>query len=144
MLKYFKNLSNKIKLVLPLHPRTKSNIEKFWLSNYLENENIIISEPLAYTDFINLLMNSKFILTDSWWAQEESTFLQIPCLTMRENTERPITCEIWTSELIWNDFSKIDFFINQIITWTYKKWKIPDLWDWKASNRILNILLENK
>lgn len=144
MLKYFVNLSNKIKLVLPLHPRTKANIEKFWFLSYLDSKNIIVTEPLAYTNFINLLMNSKFILTDSWWAQEESTFLHIPCLTMRYNTERPITCEIWTSELVWNDFTKIDFFINQIMNWTYKKWKIPDFWDWKASNRILKVLLENK
>ncbi len=141
ILKYFQILSKKIKLVLPIHPRTKLNIEKYSLGNYLKNDNIIISDPLPYIDFLNLIQNSKFILTDSWWIQEESTFLQIPCLTMRENTERPITCEIWTNELVWNDFSKIDFFINQIIDWLYKKGKIPELWDWKASERIVNIIL---
>lgn len=141
ILQYFQKLSEKIKLVLPIHPRTKLSIEKFWLEEYLKNDNILITEPLPYLDFLNLILNSKFILTDSWWIQEEATFLQIPCLTMRNNTERPITYEIWTNELVWSDFNKIDFFTNQIINLTYKKWQIPYFWDWKASERIIKIIL---
>jgi len=140
-LKYFKDISNKIVLFLPLHPRTKNNIEKFWLSDYLENKNIIYTGPLWYTDFINLVKNCKLILTDSGGIQEESTYLQIPCLTMRENTERPITCDMGSNTLVNDNFKIIDQHIDDILNWEYKKWEIPELRDGNAAKRIIDALL---
>jgi len=138
---YFIELSKKIKLIIPIHPRTRKNLENMNLLWLLEsNNNIILTEPLWYLDFIKLVKNSKFVLSDSWGIQEETTFLQIPCLTMRNNTERPITMEIWTSTLVWNDFELINKLIEDILNWNYKKWSIPEMWDWRASERILEII----
>lgn len=138
---YFNKISEKTKLVIPIHPRTRKNLEGLSLLWKLENnKNLIITEPLGYLDFIKLVKNSQFVLSDSGWIQEETTYLQIPCLTMRENTERPITMEIWTSTLVWNDFELINKLIGEILSWNYKRWTIPEMWDWKASKRILEII----
>lgn len=139
----FIKISDKIKLIIPIHPRTRNNLIKMDLLNTLENnKNIILTEPLWYLDFIKLIKNSKFVLSDSWGIQEETTYLWIPCLTMRENTERPITMDIWTSTLVWNDFELINKLINDILSWNYKKWTVPELWDWKASERIINFIIK--
>ncbi len=138
---YFLELSKKIKLIIPIHPRTRKKLESINLLQILETaKNIVLSEPLWYLDFIKLVKNSKFILSDSGGIQEETTFLQIPCLTMRKNTERPITMEIWTSTLVWNDFQLIDKLIENILNWNYKKWSIPEMWDGKTSERILKLI----
>ncbi|EKE26015.1 MAG: hypothetical protein ACD_4C00468G0001, partial [uncultured bacterium (gcode 4)] len=135
---YFDKLSKNIKLIIPVHPRTRKKLESIGFLTSLENNNnIILTEPLWYLDFIKLVKNSKFVLSDSWWIQEETTYLQIPCLTMRYNTERPITKDIWTSTLVWNDFKLIDNIIIDILKWKYKEWKMPKMWDWKAAERIL-------
>lgn len=138
---YFNKLSEKIKLIIPIHPRTRKNLESLNLLSKLEgNTHIILTEPLWYLDFIKLIKNSKFVLSDSGWIQEEATYLQVPCLTMRCNTERPITEKIGTSTLVWNDFDLIDSLIKDIIEWKYKKWAIPEMWDGKTAERILKII----
>jgi len=139
---YFIELSRKIKLVIPIHPRTRRNLENMDFLKILENnENIILTKPLGYLDFIKLVKNSKFVLSDSGGIQEETTFLKIPCLTMRNSTERPVTCNIWSSTLVGNDFDLIGLKIDEILVWKYKKWSIPDMWDWRASERILKIIV---
>jgi len=141
ILNFFNKISKNIKLIIPMHPRTRKNIENFNLFSIINNnDNLIIIEPAWYIDFINLLSNSKFILSDSWGIQEESTYLWIPCLTMRENTERPITCDIWTSTLVGNDFELIEEKIGEILKWDYKKWSVPELWEGKSSERILELI----
>ena len=141
----FTKISDRIKLIIPIHPRTRNNLIKMDLLKNLENnENIILTEPLWYLDFIKLVKNSKFVLSDSWGIQEETTYLKIPCLTMRENTERPITMEIWTSTLAWNDFELINKLIEDIMDWNYKKWEVPELWDWNASERIVKFIINNE
>lgn len=143
MVDYFLELSKKIKLIIPIHPRTRKNLESINLLQILETtKNIVLSEPLWYLDFIKLVKNSKFILSDSGGVQEETTFLQIPCLTMRKNTERPITMEIWTSTLVWNDFQLIDKLIENILNWNYKKWSIPEMWNGKTSEMILKLIIK--
>ena len=99
-----------------------------------------MTEPLDYFAFQNLVSNSKFILTDSGGIQEESTFLGIPCLTLRPNTERPITCEIGTNTLVPFDISVIRNYMGAIESGTYKKGKIPEKWDGHSTERILKIL----
>ena len=88
----------------------------------------------------SLIKNSKFILTDSGGIQEESTFMQVPCLTLRPNTERPVTCEIGTNILMPFDLKKIQEVINEIENGTFKKGIVPKLWDGKSTNRIMDLI----
>ncbi|MEO6884628.1 MAG: UDP-N-acetylglucosamine 2-epimerase, partial [Bacteroidia bacterium] len=134
-------VTKKYKLLFPIHPRTLKNIELFGLSESIsENKNIIYTEPLDYFSFQKLIFESKFILTDSGGIQEESTFLRKPCLTLRPNTERPITVTTGTNTLVPFDIQKINNHILEIENGTYKKGEIPELWDGKATERILQIL----
>lgn len=132
------------KVVFPIHPRTVSSMEYFNLHQQLKNNpNLIITDPLDYFSFQKLIKESKFIITDSGGIQEETTFLQIPCLTLRSNTERPITITIGSNELIAFDLKKIKSKINTIVNGTYKAGKIPKYWDGKSTERIIKILTQN-
>ena len=146
MLNIFKSInkiSSELDIIFPVHPRTLKMMEKFKLKNtFDEIKNLIITEPIGYLDFLNLTFNAKFILTDSGGIQEESTYLQIPCLTLRENTERPVTAEIGTNIICGLDEKFIIKKINEIESGKFKKGKIPKLWDGKAAERIVKILLE--
>ena len=97
-------LAKRIPVVFPVHPRTQKMIDEFKLLDRSRNApNLKITEPLGYLDFLKLMMNASLLLTDSGGIQEETTFLGIPCLTLRENTERPITIELGTNELYGSD-----------------------------------------
>ena len=142
LIELFENITKKYKAVFPIHPRTVNNLKKFNLyERLIENKNLIITEPLDYFAFQKLIKHSKFIITDSGGIQEESTFLQVPCLTLRNNTERPITCTIGTNTLVKFDISEINKLISEIENGSYKKGKIPELWDGKATERIFKELL---
>lgn len=137
----FENISEKYKIVFPIHPRTVNNLKKFGLyETLLSNINLIITEPLDYFAFQKLIKYSKFILTDSGGIQEESTFLQVPCLTLRNNTERPVTCTEGTNTLIKFEVEAINNCISQIESGSYKKGKVPELWDGKSTERILEAI----
>jgi len=136
-------ISEKIKIIFPMHPRTKKNIYELGLSSILNNSsNLIITEPLGYLDFLKLEMNAKFILTDSGGIQEESTYFGIPCLTLRENTERPITVTEGTNHLVDLNVESIVNSAREIIEGNVKKGKIPKYWDGKTANRIVKVLDE--
>ncbi len=129
------DLSKKVKVVFPIHPRTRKNLNEFNLYEKLEREpNLIISEPLSYKQFMKLIFESKFVLTDSGGIQEETTYLQIPCLTLRDNTERPVTVTKGTNTLV--NFENIDENIEKILNGSYKKGEIPLLWDGKTAKRV--------
>ena len=96
--------------------------------------NLIISEPMGYFDFQKLVAEAQYILTDSGGIQEESTFKQVPCITIRPNTERPITCEIGTNQLVKSNVETILAAIESIDT---SNAKIPELWDGYATERVL-------
>ena len=95
---------------------------------------------MGYLDFQNLTKNSTFVLTDSGGIQEETTFYKVPCITLRENTERPSTVQIGTNTLAYFDMEKIVAIVNEIINGTYKCGDVPNLWDGKATERIVEIL----
>jgi UDP-N-acetylglucosamine 2-epimerase (non-hydrolysing) len=134
-------LTEKNKVVFPIHPRTLKNIELLGLlEKFTSNKNIICTEPLGYFSFQNLITNCKLIITDSGGIQEESTFLQKPCLTLRPNTERPITVEIGSNTLVPFNLDVIKELITAIDLNEYKKGEIPELWDGKATERILKII----
>jgi UDP-N-acetylglucosamine 2-epimerase (non-hydrolysing) len=136
-------VTKKYKAVFPIHPRTVNNLKKFDLYKELtKNKNLITTEPLDYFAFQKLIKYCRFIVTDSGGIQEESTFLQVPCLTLRGNTERPVTCTIGTNTLVPFEISEIEKYILQIENGTYKKGQIPDLWDGHATERIFAALVK--
>ncbi|MGB9876967.1 MAG: non-hydrolyzing UDP-N-acetylglucosamine 2-epimerase, partial [bacterium] len=99
ILKAITYLSQEIKIVFPVHPRTLKRLKEFMLENLI-GTNILLIEPLGYIDFLNLVSNSKFVMTDSGGLQEETTYLGVPCLTLRRTTERPITVKMGTNEVV--------------------------------------------
>jgi UDP-N-acetylglucosamine 2-epimerase (non-hydrolysing) len=136
-------IQSKMKIVFPIHPRTRKNIEEFQLDNKIkEMENLIITEPLGYLDFLCLMDNSKLVLTDSGGIQEETTVLGVPCITLRDNTERPVTVEQGTNLLVSIDKNKVIEKAMNIINNEIKSNKrVPELWDGKTAERIVDILI---
>ena len=132
------NASKKLKVVFPIHPRTMNNLKKYGLE--LDESNIELLDPQGYLDFLQLMQNAKAIVTDSGGIQEETTYLQIPCITLRENTERPVTIDMGTNILMSLDNDKIMSAIEQILDGNWKKGEIPPLWDGNAAVRIAGIL----
>jgi UDP-N-acetylglucosamine 2-epimerase (non-hydrolysing) len=134
------SVAQKRKIVFPIHPRTIKRIKEFGFDEIFKISNLIITEPLDYFSFQKLIKCAKYILTDSGGIQEESTFLGVPCLTLRPNTERPITITEGSNELLDFDIAKISQRINDIETGKYKKSTTPQFWDGKATVRIVNHL----
>lgn len=131
-------------IVFPMHPRTKKNLEKFGLEEAIrENNNILVTGPMDYISFQKLIASAKYILTDSGGIQEEASFRQVPCLTLRENTERPSTIDIGSNVLVPLDAMVINTHIKAIFAGEFKEGEIPPLWDGKATQRIVNYLKEN-
>jgi UDP-N-acetylglucosamine 2-epimerase (non-hydrolysing) len=132
-------ISEKTPLVFPIHPRTLKNIKKFSIFDRIKSfADLFLIEPAAYLQFINLVRNSRFVLTDSGGIQEETTYLNIPCLTIRPTTERPVTIWEGTNKLIKED--EIVDEIEQILAGNEKKGKIPKFWDGRTAERIVEVL----
>ncbi len=126
-------------LIFPIHPRTKASLEKF---NISLDGTILPTQPLSYMEFLWLWKDAVLALTDSGGVQEETTALGIPCLTLRENTERPITISEGTNTLVGTSRARIVHEAQKILRGECKRGKRPDLWDGKASERIVTILRE--
>lgn len=147
-------IQKQIRIVYPAHPRTQKNINDYNLvmrfpflrksKEGKSNKNFTITDPLGYLDFIMLMSKARFILTDSGGIQEESTVLNTPCLTMRSNTERPVTIEMGTNKLIGTDKKRIINESSKIIRGEKKSGEIPPLWDGEAAKRIVDILLKRE
>ena len=99
---------------------------------------------MGYLDFQNLTKNSKLVLTDSGGIQEETTFYKVSCITLRENTERPSTVDLGTNTLVYFEMEKIITLVDDIIAGNYKTGDVPELWDGKATERIVDILVKDK
>jgi len=141
LLRICKELSNQYSLVFPVHPRTIKNIEQHGLLDKFKSiHRLIFSEPLDYFSFQKLVCNSLCIITDSGGVQEESTFKQIPCLTLRANTERPVTVTLGTNELIPFEPEIIIDKVRSIENNKHKKGFIPPLWDGKATDRVIKTI----
>ena len=134
-----KSSSRQVPLIFPVHPRTLKKIESSGLAPGLQKEDkFLLSEPLGYIEFMALLKNAGFLITDSGGIQEETTWLNIPCLTLRKNTERPITTSIGSNKLIGPE--EIETEIEKILMGKGKSGDIPPLWDGKAAKRIVEKL----
>jgi UDP-N-acetylglucosamine 2-epimerase (non-hydrolysing) len=135
-------VSKTLPLILPLHPRTRSNIEKFELNGILNDGQFTVIEPQGYLDFLCLLANAKMVLSDSGGIQEEATVLGVPCLTLRENTERPVTLTEGTNILVGNKPANIIPAFERAMT-NSTSGKIPKYWDGKAAERIAQVLFDD-
>ncbi|MFC1527235.1 non-hydrolyzing UDP-N-acetylglucosamine 2-epimerase [Candidatus Neomarinimicrobiota bacterium] len=139
ILQNLKTTSDSIPIIFPVHPRTKKIITA---NNFdiFKNINFHLIEPLGYLEFLGLMKNATAVITDSGGIQEETTYLGIPCITVRENTERPITLTLGTNQLIGKDYYKILDLINSTMNIKKRSNTIIPLWDGKASERIAEIL----
>ena len=128
-------------LVFPVHPRTRGNLERNGLLKRLHDlPGLRLTEPLGYLDFLKLMSSAAIVLTDSGGIQEETTVLGVPCLTLRENTERPITIEQGTNQLVGTDPQRILAGYQRARSATFTP-RIPDLWDGHAAERIADIIV---
>lgn len=134
-----KPIARELPMVFPVHPRTRARLTEFGLDGSLDG--IILTEPLGYIDFLALTSNARLILTDSGGLQEESTALGIPCLTMRENTERPITISEGTNRLVGTQTEDILKGFREALANT-KPARIPELWDGRTADRISRVFNE--
>ena len=129
-------VSARLPLVFAVHPRTRGNIEKAGLAEKLKSSDLIACEPLAYLASLGLMRDAKVVVTDSGGMQEETTALGVPCITVRENTERPITISEGTNTLIGADPARILPIVEEILRNGGKRGRKPALWDGKAAERI--------
>jgi UDP-N-acetylglucosamine 2-epimerase (non-hydrolysing) len=125
------------KVIFPVHHRTKLKLQ----SLNINLQNVEVIDPQGYLEFIYLIKNSLGVITDSGGITEETTYLNIPCITLRDSTERPETVTIGTNELIGDDLGKLTSCINRILIGEWKKGGIPELWDGSSSKRIINELI---
>ncbi|MBL1233724.1 MAG: UDP-N-acetylglucosamine 2-epimerase (non-hydrolyzing) [Vicingaceae bacterium] len=143
LLDIINKVAEKNYLVIPIHHRTKNSLINHNLFKQLENNpKVIITEALNYLAFQKLIASCQYVLTDSGGIQEETTYRQVPCLTLRENTERPITITLGTNELVEYNYGAVAKKINEIETGNYKKGEIPPMWDGQATKRIVKVLHE--
>lgn len=139
ILRFLRQLSTQTPVIFPIHPRTRKNIETLGL-DASSDDKLRIVDPVRYREFITLERNARFILTDSGGIQEETTYLGLPCLTLRLNTERPITITEGTNELV--DMSNIEEHTTKILADRWKQGKVPALWDGRTAERIAKIVVE--
>jgi UDP-N-acetylglucosamine 2-epimerase (non-hydrolysing) len=141
IIKTLAELSEIIPVIFPIHPRTLQRMKEADLE-IQKYKHFHLTEPIGYLDFLCLQHHAKLVITDSGGIQEETTFLGIPCLTIRENTERPVTMEIGTNIVIGQDIVRLKNEVYKILDGKAKKGRIPPLWDGKASERIADIIVK--
>ena len=133
------SVADMVPLIFPVHPRTRQKLSQLGIK---DNAKLRLIDPLGYLEFICLLSHARIVLTDSGGVQEETTALGIPCLTLRENTERPVTVTSGTNHIVGQDFEKIKTRAREILDGNSKKGERPELWDGHAAERIVEILLK--
>jgi UDP-N-acetylglucosamine 2-epimerase (non-hydrolysing) len=139
----FEELGKRVPIVFSVHPRTRDMAEKFDLLERMERqENLILTDPLGYLEFLYLLAHASFAMTDSGGIQEETTVLGVPCLTIRENTERPETVEEGTNVLVGPNRMRIVREGEAILEGRGKRGRVPENWDGHAAQRVVRVLAE--
>ncbi len=136
------SVSRKLPILFPIHPRTRKMIEQTRLGNLVKQPAILSIPPVSYFEMLGLMKSAKLVLTDSGGVQEETTALGIPCITLRENTERPITVEEGTNTVVGSDPETILSCVDDILQTGGKAGKVPEYWDGKAASRIIKIVQE--
>lgn len=140
LLRTLRRVSESIPVVFPIHPRTRARVDAAGLTVALRTPRILELAPLGYLDMLGLMSKAQIVLTDSGGIQEETTALGISCLTLRENTERPITVEQGTNTIVGTDAKRIEAAVSEILGGGGKAGRVPELWDGKAAQRIKAVL----
>ncbi|MCB1718808.1 MAG: UDP-N-acetylglucosamine 2-epimerase (non-hydrolyzing) [Candidatus Competibacteraceae bacterium] len=148
ILKALAEIGRELPIIFPIHPRTRKMAEQFGLDRYFSTQSdpicgIYLTEPLGYLEFLHLNMHARMVFTDSGGLQEETTVLGVPCLTLRQNTERPITCSQGTNQLVGNQPEAILQAARQVLANGKTAGRIPKYWDGQAAQRIADVLLQD-
>lgn len=136
LLGVLREISEAIPLVFAMHPRTRGNIERFGLQHLIDTPRMIMLPPQGYLEMLGLMSDARIVLTDSGGLQEETTALGVPCLTMRDNTERPITVDQGTNTMVGRDIAAIRRQTAETLCGHGKSGRLPELWDGHAAERI--------
>jgi UDP-N-acetylglucosamine 2-epimerase (non-hydrolysing) len=137
------HVAQRLPVVFPVHPRTRKRLSELGLSSTLERTpGLRLVEPMGYLEFLALTSQARLVFTDSGGLQEETTVLGIPCLTVRENTERPITVDVGTNQVVGTDPARIQQAADRIIDGHEKKGRVPDYWDGRSGERIARVYEE--
>lgn len=134
------SISNQLPVIFPLHPRTKSMLHKFGLEKLLDTPKVLLLPPMGYLEMLGLMQGAKVVLTDSGGIQEETTALGVPCITLRQNTERPITVEQGSNTIAGQDPQAIMAIFDDVMRTGGKAGRIPEYWDGRASKRIADLI----
>lgn len=132
-------VSQDCRIIFPVHPRTRDRIATD-ISQLRPDGRIVLTQPLGYLDFLGLQQKARVVITDSGGIQEETTYFGVPCLTLRSNTERPVTVQIGTNQLIGSDMNRLQSAVTEILDGRVKIGRIPEYWDGNASERIAALL----
>ena len=135
------SVSQQIPLLFPMHPRTRQRLTD--LQFRIDNSQLRLISPIGYLDFLALQQNARLIISDSGGIQEESTYLGVPCLTVRENTERPITITVGSNQLVGQDMALLQEKVDEILRGKAKQGSNPPLWDGRAGERIARIMISD-
>ena len=137
-----REIGRRLPVVFPMHPRTRARIDEYGLGSTLDARSVLQLPPLGYLEMLGLMQEARLVLTDSGGIQEETTALGIPCITLRDNTERPITVDEGTNTVVGQDPARILAVVDEILRTGGKAGRIPELWDGRASERIAAMLSE--
>ncbi len=137
-------IGKEIPIIFPIHPRTRKMVKQFGFGGYLSSTDkprgLWVTDPLGYLEFLHLNMNAMMVITDSGGLQEETTVLGVPCVTLRNNTERPITCEVGTNVVAGNSRDNILRCASMVLKGDASRGEVPEKWDGRAAERIVQIL----
>jgi UDP-N-acetylglucosamine 2-epimerase (non-hydrolysing) len=133
-------ISERVPVIFPVHPRTRATIERFGLSHLLDRASILLLPPMGYLEMLGLMKDAQVVLTDSGGIQEETTALGTPCITLRHNTERPITVDEGTNTIAGNDPAAILAAFDDVLAGGGKAGRVPHFWDGHAAERIAAIV----
>ncbi|RKG60604.1 UDP-N-acetylglucosamine 2-epimerase (non-hydrolyzing) [Corallococcus sp. AB011P] len=134
------DVAKELPVVFPVHPRTRKMISEQGLASKLEQTpGLKLVDPMGYLEFLSITSQAKLVMTDSGGLQEETTALNVPCLTMREQTERPITVEVGSNEVVGTDPARIREAANRVLSGDFKKGRVPELWDGRTGERIADL-----
>jgi len=140
LLATLRQISEHLPLVFPIHPRTRSRIEQGALQHLLDTPRILTLSPVGYLEMLGLMSRARVVLTDSGGMQEETTALGVPCVTLRQNTERPITVDEGTNTVVGSDPARIIAVVDDVLATGGKAGRVPELWDGRAAERIAIVL----